>query len=451
MSDLGPFGEWTRNLHLRVRGAAISQTARSTYWLGSSSVVNGLLGAVASALLARTLGIDNFGTYTLLLTLVNLLADLSDLGLGSALVRFGAEHLGRGDRDSFGNVLAAILRWKLLLSGVILGSAVLFLRPLLALLFSHVDERIGSYFFIALLTSMLSIAAAVFPPIFQAFGDFRAGALTSLARSVSRILLIAGTVTTLGKIPVTTALWIEAASVLAFLIAGYLASPVKRLGLSVDPALFREMFAFTRWVSLYQLINLLGTKLDVFIVGGLADARTLGLYGAAAKVSGLVIAVTNAYYTVLLTNVSAASSLPEALARRARQARLISAGLAAAMLILAMFAPLVIRLLFGPEFAESGRVLQIMCIGLIFTVLGYPPGAILFAEKRTGVFPIMAALSAVGMIAGNYLLLPRFGASGAAMAFSLSAFLAWATATVAFVLFRRANRHTPAEGERDVP
>jgi hypothetical protein len=48
----------------------------------------------------------------------------------------------------------------------------------------------------------------------------------------------------------------------------------------------------------------------------------------------------------------------------------------------------------------------------------------------------MGLLSAGGLIAGNVLLLPLWGAAGAAVAFSVSAFLAWAAASVAGTLRR---------------
>lgn len=431
MDDRRTYGEWIRERYLRLRGAALSRTARDTYWMGSSSVANGLLGAVASALLARSLGIDAFGTYALLLTIITLLADLGDLGLGSALVRFGAEAVARGEREGFGKVLSTVLRIKAVLAAGVIGGAALLLRPILGSFFVHVDPHITSYVFIALLAAALSIVAAIFPSIFQAFGDFRSGAVTSTGRAGARVVLIGGAMALTGVLTVDLVLWIEVASILVLLVAGALASPVRLAIRPRERALAHEILVFTRWVSLYQLITLLGTRIDVLVVGGLADARTLGLYAAAARIAGLVVAVTNSYHTVLLSSVAAAASVPDDLLRRGRQARMVTAGLAAGMLLLALLAPAIVDILYGAAYGEATLVLQIMCIGLVFTVLAYPLGAMLYARKQTSVFPLMAVLSAAGMIAGNMLFLPRFGAPGAAMAYSVSAVLAWAVAVAA--------------------
>jgi O-antigen/teichoic acid export membrane protein len=144
-----------------------------------------------------------------------------------------------------------------------------------------------------------------------------------------------------------------------------------------------------------------------------------------------VTAVTNSYYAVLLSSVSVAAATPGAISVRRRQARIITGGLSAGMALLALLAGPVVRILYGTTYQDAIPVLQIMCIGLVFTVLTYPVSAVLFARKKTAAFPLMAGLSAAGLIGGNIALLPLWGAVGAAVAFSFSAFLAWAAASIA--------------------
>jgi len=42
-----------------------------------------------------------------------------------------------------------------------------------------------------------------------------------------------------------------------------------------------------------------GGRLDLFFVGGLADANALGMYSAASKIASVVVIVTNSYLLVL--------------------------------------------------------------------------------------------------------------------------------------------------------
>ena len=207
----------------------------------------------------------------------------------------------------------------------------------------------------------------------------------------------------------------------------------------VEPATVQSVLTFARWVALQQIITLVGTRLDVFVVGGLTDAHTLGIYGAGARIIGLVIAITNSYYAVLLAEISAVSPSPDAVARKRRVASGVVTAIASGILLLALLAGPLVSLLYGDQFGESALVLRIMCIGVIATVLAYPLQAVLYSERRIGVFPVMALLSAAGMVAGNFLLLPQYGAVGGAAAFAASCILGLLAAAVTYAATRRAT------------
>jgi O-antigen/teichoic acid export membrane protein len=196
------------------------------------------------------------------------------------------------------------------------------------------------------------------------------------------------------------------------------------------------MFLFNRWISLYYIINLLTIRLDVFFVAGLLDANSLGLYSGASKIATLVILVANAYLTVLLVEMS---STPTAESLRTRTKSAVGTVLlfSAGIIILALLAQPVVQLLYGEQFAAAGRILQIMCVGLVFTVLAYPINASLYAANRSAVFPVMAAVAALGLVGGNIYLIPRYGAEGAAMAFSGSGFLAWSVLAIYYFIGTR--------------
>jgi O-antigen/teichoic acid export membrane protein len=188
----------------------------------------------------------------------------------------------------------------------------------------------------------------------------------------------------------------------------------------VDPAITKALIGFTGWFSLYQVIMLFGSRVDVLMTAGLTNEHVLGQYSAAQKISALVVAATNAYYTVLLAE-AAATGGGERLRGVIRQGRSAVLLLAAGMGILALLAGPIIAILYGSAFTEAASVLAWMCPGLAFLVLAYPVNAVLYVRNRVAVFPLTAALSLVVSVGANLLLLPAFGARGAAMAYSLTA------------------------------
>ena len=185
----------------------------------------------------------------------------------------------------------------------------------------------------------------------------------------------------------------------------------------------------------------MGGRLDLFFVGGLADANALGMYSAASKIASVVVIVTNSYLLVLLPELSSALT-PDAIRKKQRHSILIVALFALGIILLGATADLAVDIVFGPKFTGTGTMIRIMCrVGLLCIVGGYPLNATLFAWGRSEVFPIISGAGIAALVAGNAFFVPLMGATGAAIAFSLSGIVGILTSGVLyfFHLRRRAN------------
>lgn len=237
------------------------------------------------------------------------------------------------------------------------------------------------------------------------------------------------------------ALWIEIGTACGLLLISYACVPRNVLSVrKADRDLRHRMLSFNKWLSLYYILNLVGGRMDLFFVGGLADAHALGMYGAASKIASIVVIVTNSYLTVLLPELSSAIT-PEMIRKKQRHSILIVSLFALGIIVLAISADLVVEIVFGPKFAGTGTMIRVMCIGLVCVVAGYPLNATLFAWNRSEVFPIMSAAGITALIAGNAIFIPRLGALGAAVAFSLSGFVGILMSSVIYFLHSRKRAH----------
>ncbi len=426
-----------------VQKAWHSQTVENTFWVGAASAMSALLGAVISGLYARTLGVEEYGVLMLIISIVTMMIALSDLGIGGSIVRFGSEMLARGDENGFRSVLSVALIAKLVLSGIVLAGAVLFINPIVGMVFKHVDSSINSYFLLSLVAVAFGMLATFFPPIFQSHREFRTLAAVSISQPVMKVVVLVVFVYGFmsSSLQVVDALWIEIATGGAFLVLSYMCAPRNVISFQrADRQLRRRMLSFNKWLSLYYILNLVGGRMDVFFVGGLADARSLGMYLAASKIASIVIIVTNSYLTVLLPELSSAIT-PEMIRKKQRHSILIVSLFALGILLLALAADLVVTIVFGPKFAGTGTMIRVMCIGLLCVVGAYPLNATLFAWNRSEVFPIMSAAGIAALIAGNAIFIPRMGALGAALAFSLSALVGFLMSSVIYFLHRRKRAH----------
>jgi len=414
-----------------------SPTVGNTFWVGAASLMTALAGAAASALIGRVLGVEDFGIYTLVISLVTMMVALSDLGISGSIVRFAAEAIARDDHRRLRLILSVALRAKAILGICVLAAAVLFLNPIVAAVFKHVDERITRYFLLSLLVVAVGMVAGFFPPIFQSFQRFRLQAVVTVIPPLVKVALIAATAFIFSMLTITTGILIELGTACVLLLLCWRLSPSRDFSLREDdPPLRKQMLSFNKWLALYYILNLLGGRIDLFLVGGLSDARALGLYGAASKAASMVVIMSNSYLTVLLPELSAALT-PEQVRRKQRHSFLVVGLFAAGIVLLAALADILVAVIFGKEFAGAGTILRVMCIGLLFTVLAYPLNATLFAWNRSVVFPLMSGVAIAALVLGNIYLIPRFGAVGAAGAFSIGGFVGFLISAVIYFVHAR--------------
>ncbi len=421
-------------IHNVFRRSLTSTTFENTLWLGSSHAVNGIVGALTTAVLARALGVADYGVYALIVSLMIMMIDVADLGLSSSIVRFGSESISKGDAGRLRSVIAIVIRWKLIAGFVLLALAVLFAITIGASAFSHIHEKILTYFWISFVAVALGIAASIFTPIYQSFQQYKKYSLLLSARSLLKLILIAACVFILLELRIEALVLIEVCVIGLSLILLYALSPYKKLSPAhYDRGLAREMFSFNKWISVYQLIVLVGGRLDMAFVGGFADQAALGLYGAGSKVAALINAVASSYMSVLMSDMSLSPS-HDVLRKKQKNAFAVVMLIAGGIVLIAALANPIITVLFGSAFAGASVVLQIMCVGVIFTVLSYPFSATLFALNMSAVFPIISAVSILVLTIANIILIPKYGATGAALAFAINGCVAFSLSAMMYLV-----------------
>ncbi len=397
-----------------------SPTLLNTVWLGGGSAVNALVGALTYALYARLLGVDDFGVLTLLISLTTMLTGLADLGVGGALIRFIPEKLSKGDRDGLDNVLAYALKAKTALVVTIIAVSVVLAAPLVGVVFGHLSGRAVDLFLVMLIAVTANAALDFFRYLYYGHREFRKHSLVAVVPAASKLLLAITIALIAGSVDLGTIVLIEIVSAVAGFIAAYLFSPYRGFRWhAVDTELRKEMFNFGKWWALHGVLTVLAARVDVFFLGGLGNARALGLYGAAVKIAAVLTMMSQSFLTALLPEVSA-DPAPEAVERKKRKAWLLVGLFVAGLGVVMVLSPVVIRVLFGREFEESAGLLRMMCAGVMLVVLSYPFQASLFAASKSAAFSVGSGLSLATMAAGSLLLIPTMGAWGASIAYVAS-------------------------------
>ncbi|MDJ0879216.1 MAG: flippase, partial [Halieaceae bacterium] len=208
--------------------------------------------------------------------------------------------------------------------------------------------------------------------------------------------------------------------------------------LRVSTAVMRQLLRDSWPLLVSSLAIIIYTRADQVMLGQLASTAAVGQYSAAVSISE--------FWHLLIVAVSA-SVMPGIIRVHSENRQLfldriqltldvMTSVTAIVVLALSLLAPLVVALLFGSAYAEAGTVLAIHAWSSIFVVWGVIGSGWHLAEDRQQLSMQRTLLGAAANIALNLVLIPRYGAVGAAVA-TLAAML---LATLGFDVLRAETR-----------
>jgi O-antigen/teichoic acid export membrane protein len=410
-----------------------SSLARDSVFNTLSFLVRGVGVVVAMAWIARSLGPENQGRFGFVHWIGAMLAQASVWGLGVTSTRFVAASLGDRDPHAAAQTVRLTTRWLLitllLVGGAAGGSAWIFggeLRvPLLAavpmmLTISLYQWRLGVAWglrrFDIALVGYLVFFTALFSLLPLALHRSDPIPAVLLAFAAARGLHVA-------------VVWVWTHRALHQLVAESTSSPERTQRFhELAPLMLRyarQMFV----VALFGALLWERTSLPFLKIT--ADFEQIGFYTAAFGVSVLFLRVPGVLAQVLLPVVAeleGAGASPEVLgAMFRRAARLLSLVIIPPVVLLWISAPWVIDLMFGAEYQESTGLLRILLIPLLFAGPGAAGAKTLIgAGQQARLLKIVAATASLKLLLCG-LLIPSFGATGAAVAVAAS----WSLAMIA--------------------
>ena len=419
MRDIGAklLGKW---LGIDLRGGGVGATL--VLGAGGSFMVNAasrILAFGIHLLLTRYLGAASYGIYIYVLSWVNIIYVLVNLGCDSAAVRFIPEYSGSG---RWGLVRGYLRRASLL---VVLQSAAAALIGAAVLLVFR--GRIEPEMYMTLWAGLILIPVKALIQLVASFlRAFKVvvRALT-LSTIVNPVLLAAGILILVhlagGRVSSSSGMLINAASSVVVLILCWL------LLRDILPAALAETpleSSMKKWLRvafpllLITSFQLILAKTDILMVGSILGTTQAGIYSVASQVAVMVSFALNSVNLIVTPMISQLHSQ----GRHGDLQRMITM---ASRGVLAYSLPVFVFILvwgkwvlglFGPAFVAGYGILAVLCLGQLVISLAGPVG---FLMTMTG-YQIQAAwvigLTALLNIILNAVLISLMGVIGAAVA-----------------------------------
>jgi O-antigen/teichoic acid export membrane protein len=347
---------------------------------------------------------------------------LLDLGLGSAIVKYVAQHIARDERPEARRMLSTVL-WLYIVLGLVALLAALLVAPLFPGFFAIPTEYHDLAVVVVILTGIslaIELPATAAPSVLLGLQRYD---VSNVISTISTLVSAAATVIvlTLGggligmvALNIPVALATQAVS----LIAIHWVEPELRFRLTgASRKLVRSIFSYSLFSFGFQVAGLLQLKTDEIVVGRFLPVQSVGPYAIGRRASDFVLIVTDQFLRVLLPLASQFDAVDD-------QARLKGLYLTATRLAIALSLPVGAALIVlaepfivawvGPEYLLAAPVLVVLALAQIVGLAQWPAGAILQGIARHRWLAISALATGVANLFLSIVLVQRMGPVGVA-------------------------------------
>ena len=401
-----------------ARPATAEMTARlsrHTLLLLASNLGGALLLFALSVLIGRTLGRDGLGVYSVVLAWVFPLSLLGDFGLSTLATR----EIARNPADA-GRQLA-LMAWARLLLGGLAALALAAGAPLLSDDPTVIAGLRVSALMVVLLPFYSSFTAAfkgmgaMWPIPWLNIGMLAAQVALSLVVLALGgdvvALLVVNTVTSLAQLAAAWLLWRSSFA------PRTTTAPGQRLDRAELAATLRRAWPF----ALAAVFAALQMRLSLILLERFAGVDDVALFAAASRFVEAARLLPNAFFGALFPALAVLATDPRRSAATFRRAlQLLGlfglAGIAGAALLAAP----VIRLTYGDDFVAAAPALQVLALGLLFSLLRGAYTLALYARQAEGRVNVVNGAVLALQIPLSLWLIHAQGALGAAYALALT-------------------------------
>ncbi len=389
----------------------LSRFISGTFFISLAKFVTVFLGFASMVIYARWIPEAEYGSFVLLQVIIGFAVSLSNLGTTTAAIKFIA---GSEDEQERHKLISSFLLFVAVMLIVSSALILIFRNLIFQALGSALDSRFLIYlplllFIEGLLAGYGSVASGLFK--FKLVGGIE------LASSVSSIVITIALVIWLGQ-GIMGVVWARVLSRLLALLLGI-------WGLGLRPTLqvsyqkLKALLKFSFPLFLNRILNFLFSRADTVIIGILLGPADIAFYEYARKipesVNMMFESLLDVYYPYQ-SKLYAGGEYKRVSSLLNHTNRLVAFLGAFGALIAFGFGTVIYRTLFSERYLPSVPIFWVMMVGLIFTMLDSMLGYSLVGSGASDKPPVINVLRTTISFTTYFLLIPKVGAIGAALA-----------------------------------
>lgn len=378
--------------------------------LTTSKIITLIITMLTTMLLSRFRTLEEYGTYSQLLLIINLVSSLLMLGLPNSINYFLARADTQTERQKFLSVYYTLSTVLSVLIGVVLVLAMPFFE-----IYFH-NSLLGKFYYFLAVFPWASIVSSSIENVLVVYK--KTGFLMAYRLVVSAISLGAVVIIQLLGLGFKEYMITFVGTNCAFALSVYVIAAKFSGGLKIllDRQMIKSIFVFSIPIGMATMVGTLNTEIDKLLIGFLMDTEQMSIYTNAAKELPLTIVASSITAVLLpqLTRMIKNERTIDAVKLWGSSIEIATIVMGVIVAGLFTYADEVITILYSSKYLPGIGVFRIYTLNLLLRVTYF--GIILNAYGETKIIFYCSVLSLLLNIVFNPLCYYWLGMSGPAIA-----------------------------------
>ena len=413
----------------------LKKVIENSSWIVSQNIFTMILGVFVTAIVARYLGSEGYGTFNYVLSVVSLFSGLAAVGIHHISVKdlkFSPDDEGKILGTSF------VIRISMAIILIIISEIVLFIV-------NGCDKTIltiGAFLSSMMIFNCFEVIdyynTATMNVKYSAIAKF----ISYIILSVSKILVV---IFDMGIIWYTIAYTLEFFIYAILLYYSYKIVHKKSDTIckwTFDLRYAKKLLSRSWYYAVSSIMVTIYMRIDQAMLGSMIpDKSEVGIYSAAVRIAEMWVFVPNSIITALKPAVIEYKKNNELKYKETlnKLYAVISCTCLIFSILIIIFSKLIISILYGQEYIAAYKSLYILVIGTWFGIIGNVHYVWLICEDK-GKYTLFYSFSgSIINIIANMILIPKYGGYGAAIGTLLSQIIA---NIFSFALFKETRQLT---------
>jgi O-antigen/teichoic acid export membrane protein len=405
--------------------------ARNTAFNLGGEVAAFCIGLICIPYVIKTLGTDVFGILSIAWMLLGYMS-LFDLGLTRATTKFVAEAVGNGDHQQLPTLIWTSVLFQLMFG--LFGAALFLLSThmLVTRIFKIpvplMAQAEKSFQFLAIAVPIILVTNCL-RGVLEARQQFN---LINFIKVATNILMFSSPFLLIpfgGKLPSIILLMTILRLVAMLVYLRLCLLPLRNMDQkpTFQRAVLARLLRYGAWVTVSNVTGPLLLYADRFAIGALLSVAALAYYTGPADMLNRTLVIPASLGSTLFpafSSLQAGGALGKLEDFYARSLKYLVVLMGPPLLLIAVFSRDILYLWLGPVFAKNGAVpLRVLALGVFISSLGLIPYGLLQGAGRPDITAIFHLVELPVHLALVWVLVSKFGITGAAIAVTLRVLL----------------------------